>query len=497
MPRPAWTRPALATAALLAATATAAADDDDAHDDDYYSTSPERCAALRRWAERINGLAWAQSAAGAAGLLTCGAALLVIVGTRRDRGLAGRMLAGVLCSSAVFAVSDIVPTNAAHTAGALCETALVGPRYTDYGAACLPTAVMFLGVYASACYELMMVLVSIAVLETGKGDPLPRGVEATGHAGCVLTGVVAGAVFFGRCAAILAETASLVAANGDRHPSAWNSPADVARIDALNEASVGLPGVLWGVALAPVGLALVGWGRQQWLATRHLRELAAADAAARARDVGDLGLDRGVDTRARLREGLREAVAEVVAPLQPYVVVVFAFVIPQLVGVIPACQGQTTRASANALADPDGPLPCANVVAVPLAFRALALAAVFFWEPAARAALWDFRPLLGKVWGRMARGCCCYCGGGGFGREVRFPANVKREGDGEGGTRPRPASYGRADADVQLAGPNAMKMLAELDDAKAAREAAAAAGAGEVGSDPSASLLPYAAFVDE
>ena len=485
--------PALAATVLAAAVLTAAvlAVAAAADDDDLYATPPEKCAALRRYDERVNAMAWAQSAAGAAGLLACGAALLVVVGTRRDRGLAGRMLAGVLCSNAIFAVSDVVPANAVRTAGPLCGFNLVAPRLTDDAAACLPGAVMFLGVYASACYELLMVLVSIAVLETGRADPLHRGVEAAGHLGCVLAGVVAGAAYYGRCAALQAEMAALVAAHGDRSPAAWNSTTAAARYDRLGEAYDGLPGVLWGVALAPVGLALAGWGRQQWLAARYLRELAAADAATRALNAGDLGLDRGVDTRARLREGLREAVAEVVAPLQPYVVVIFAFAIPQLVGVTAACQAQTRRAFVAAAADPGGPLPCEHVVAVPLAFRALALVAVFFWEPTARVALWHFRALLGKAWGRVTRSC-----GGGYGREVQFPdAEVSDAatgadcGEARGGRRAE--SYRRADADVQLAGPNAMKMLAELDDAQATREAAAADGA-----DPSASLIPYAAFVD-
>ena len=118
----------------------------------------------------------------------------------------------------------------------LRTTSRVGPQNTDYGAGCSLSAVIFLGVCVSACYELLMVLVSIAVrphrvrggrglLQPVRGDP-------------------------GRLRR---------ASRGPRRPEHWGveQHRDAARLD---EAYTGLPGVLWGAALAPVGLALAGWG---------------------------------------------------------------------------------------------------------------------------------------------------------------------------------------------------------------------------------------------
>ena len=60
-----------------------------------------------------------------------------------------------------------------------------------------------------------------------------------------------------------------------------------------------------------------------------------------------------------------------------------------------------------------------------------------------------------------------------------------------GDGRARAGAYRRADAEVKLAELNAMKVSSTMS--RTTREAAAADGAG---SDPSASLIPYALFVD-
>ena len=474
-------------------------------DDDFYSLNPDACERQRQYLAGLNALAYTKSALGAVGMIACGAALLVIVGSRKDRTLAGRMLTGVFVSNFhgvfIYATADIVPTNAFHASGPKCWSRVVGPRYPDTVARCFPAALMFSGVYMSVFYELMMISVSIAALKSGR-SAIPKCPETAGHVVCTLAGIVAALVYFVRCRSMQEQMAALVAAYGDENFQGWNST-DVVRFQEVDEEFHHLPNVFWGWALVPEGVALVVWVYQQHLSRALQNEINAAAEKGWLRDSGDLvavmGLDRGFATRAVLLDQCRTAIRDVVGPLQPFVLVIFAFAIPQVVGVSPECQSETERSFHRSFENPDTALPCTFIASMVLSFRAMSLAAVFFWDASHRAALFRFWRLVGKVWSRLNGGCGTGPSGSGYGKLVQFRENEIDgiqlvETDGEG----RSSSFRRADNDVRLAGPETMAILFELDASQAARELATDTAAVErddvgsdVGSDPSASRVPY------
>ena len=93
---------------------------------------------------------------------------------------------------------------------------VVGPRATDVVATCLPTALMFFGVYCTTAYELMMVLVSTHALRTGSGA-IPWTWERALHLDCVGAGAAALLGYYLRCRAIELDDAALVAEAGAAH----------------------------------------------------------------------------------------------------------------------------------------------------------------------------------------------------------------------------------------------------------------------------------------
>ena len=141
------------------------------------------------------------------------------------------------------------------------------------------------------------------------------------------------------------ELESIIAAAGyTRH----FTPAQHIRGQVCAEASKALPGLLWGWALGPVLLALLCWVRQRLLYRAMLREI--GDAAARLREFEQVdmlaasGLDPSSDTRTRLLDLRKEAYDDVVQPLEPFVVVIILFAIPQIVGVTSGCQDESQAA---------------------------------------------------------------------------------------------------------------------------------------------------------
>ena len=206
--------------------------------------------------------------------------------------------------------------------------------------------------------------------------------------------------------------------------------------------------------------------------------------------------------QARLLELTRQAYDDVVKPLEMFVVVIFLFAAPQIVGITSGCKDQTqvavTQGYANIInheskahADNGAPLPCEYVIGLVMAFRAPVLAAVYLLpDPKIRAEALDIPTLCCKVWGKIA-GSCCGVRTAANGR-VRFPTNVidgvalvEAEGDG------RSTSFGTADHGVKRMGSIASRNLAELDfpDVGAAEEEEHAGDAGL--SDPANSQIPY------
>ena len=217
--------PLLAAAAAAAALAPgAAADGDD--DDDLYDSGPAVCDRVAPYNRRVNGLAIGQSVVGGVGAVLCGLAALHIAAHGRDRrSLATRLVLGVLLGNLVYAVTDAVPTNLFHVSGALCGDAVVGPRNTDVVAECLPTALMFFGVYCTTAYELMMVLVSTHALRTGSGA-IPRAWERALHLGCGGAGAAALLGYYLRCQALSLDLAALVAEAGAADYRNWTAAQD-------------------------------------------------------------------------------------------------------------------------------------------------------------------------------------------------------------------------------------------------------------------------------
>ena len=359
--------------------------------------------------------------------------------------------------------------------------------WTDTTGNCLPKAVMFLGVWSTTMYELTMVLVSTHVLRTGAAD-IPTRAERALHLLCVGAGVSALLGFYFRCHDVTLELAAEYAVDGDRR-SVIDADATVSEIHQRLKA---LPGLLWGWALGPVTLAFLGWIGQRVLYRSLLKEWADAAARNRAFDETDMmaavGLDPIVGIRAQLLGLTKQAYDDVVKPLERYVVVIFLFAVPQVVGLTEACVEQTQVAfeqgwygDANT-----APLPCENVVELVMAFRAAVLAAVYLLpDPQVRAEAFDIPELCRKVWAKAAG-----TGGGG----VRFPKNeldgialvpVDQHG--------QSTSFGKADLDIHRMGSMASRNLAELDFGTTCDDAGEARGEDDDdhSMDPTNSRLPY------
>ena len=469
-------------------------------DDDFYSVGEAKCDLRRPYLRRLNGLTIERSTVGAVGAILCLLAVMHIYGYGLSkRSLATRLTLGMLVSNFVVAVCDIVPTHLFRLSGELCGFFVIGPRNTETATNCLPAAVGFLGVWSTTMYELMMVWVSIHALRTGKGS-IPATRERALHLLCVGAGVAALLGYFSRCQDLGDDVASLEAevyAAEGRHGNF--STAQKTRHDQLFEAYEALPAQLWGWALGPVVLAFLSWIFQRLLHHEMVQGWEDAKARHRAFEQTDalaaIGLDPSSDTGAKLLELIKLAYDEVVQPLELFVVVIFLFTVPQIIGVTPGCKGQTQATFDQGYAgNADAPLPCEWVVALVMAFRAPVLAAAYLLpDPKVRAEAFDIPTLCRKVWGKVAGRCGCgrrTAASGG----VRFPSNeidgialVEAEGEG------RSASFGKADHDVKRMGFMASRNLAKLDfpDAATAEEEAEE-HAGDAGpSDPADSQIPY------
>ena len=297
------------------------------------------------------------------------------------------------------------------------------------------------------------------------------------HLACIGTGFAALLAYYFRCRDIKLGLAALVAATHDRL-SGWN-PVQTNEGDQLHQYLTALPGLLWGWALGPVAVALLCWTYQRLLYNAMVRGWRAATARNEVRDAMSglviAGLDPTVRSRRVLLELRKQAYTEVVRPLEPYIVVIFMFAIPQTVGVTQTCQRQTQATFvAGYSGDADAELPCENIVQFVLSFRAVALVIVYLWDRKVRAEALDIPELCRRL-------CRRRTGGGGG---VRFPdteldevALVPTEGVG------RSTSFGKADTDIKRMGSMASKRLAEMS--------TMSAGDGQDIPAPADSQIPY------
>jgi hypothetical protein len=169
--------------------------------------------------------------------------------------------------------------------------------------------------------------------------------------------------------------------------------------------------------------------------------------------------------------------------------VILAFALPQIVAVTAGCQAQTQRAFEQGDAGvADAALPCENVAAFVLAWRAVFLGLLYLLpDPTVRAQALDVPELCRRAWRRLV-------GASAGGDRIRFAASAELDGAGlvpaDADAEGRPGSYGRADRDVERMGAMACERLFELDDAAAA---SAQAEADEDGADrdPADSQIPY------
>ena len=449
-----------------------------AFDDDYYTTTAIDCDQIRPYHRRLNALTIARSVAGGIAVLLCTLSAMHIFGHGRDRrSLPTRLALGMLLANLVYAITDAIPVHLVHLSGDLCGFTAIGPHWTETNAECLPTAVMFFGAWCTTMYELAMVLVSTRALRTGV-SVLPAHHERAIHLICIGPGVAALLGFFIRCREILLEIAAIV--EEADYKNRGFSDAQAARFHQAHEANRALPGLLWGWALGPVVLAFLSWIYQRRLYRSLLKDWKDARARHRAFVSTDvlamIGLERGPETRSRLLQLRREAYTEVVERLEPYIVVIFVFAIPQAIGVSAWCWHQTQSAFQQGEdGNANGPMPCENTVQLVLSFRSIALAMVYLWDPTTRAEAFDIPELFRRSWARIA-------GTGRTSGGVRFPANeidgialVPVEGEG------RSTSFAKADTDVERMGFMASRSLRELD---------AAADTGHDGG-PAGSKIPY------
>ena len=425
-------------------------------DDDFYHNPAARCHELTPYLRRLNALTMATSVVGAVALVLCTLSVThIIMHGRHKRSLPTRLVLGVLLSNLVFAITDMIPTNLKRLSGTLCGLTAIGPRRTEVVAGCFPNAVLFFGVYCTTMYELMMVLLTTHALHAGVGD-IPARRERAVHLACLGTGVAALVGYYTRCRHLELEQAALNAAHGDRTDN-W-TPAQTNQANQLEQTFWALPGLLWGWALGPVAVALLAWVYQRLLYAKMMKEWRGARARNQAFDattgVVKAGLDTTVRSRSLLLELQKQAHNEVVKPLEPYVVVIFAFSVPQIVGVTRLCQTQTQDAYHTAYdGDGDVALPCEAIVRFVMSFRPIALAMVYLWDPKIRAEAWDIPKVFRKLQNRRA--------GGGWGIGVRFPEN-ELDGVALVSTVGRSTSCGKADTDIKRMGSMASKRLAEM-----------------------------------
>ena len=144
-------------------------------------TPAEQCAAIQVFLGKFNAVAIATSVSGGVAFIGCAAVGVVIYAHNRDlRSLANRVLLGVFGANGVFAAALVVPFSLHYTSGPDCGDRVVGTQLTNIPGNCLPGACVYGGLYASACFELLMVAVSIAALRSGSSN-IPRSVEVTAH----------------------------------------------------------------------------------------------------------------------------------------------------------------------------------------------------------------------------------------------------------------------------------------------------------------------------
>ena len=464
----------------------------DPDDDDAYSHTAGVCEANETYDSKVNGIVIGRMVVGGVGVLLCGLAMMHIYGHgRHKRSLAVRLQLGMLAFNFIFAVADVTPTNLRQLSGTYCTTAVLSDgRHEDIAGRCVPRAVSFLGVYGTTMYELMMVLVSVHTLRTDRSGIPPRH-ERGLHLLCVGAGVAAATGFFVRCRELNRGMAAIIAeADYKQSASTWTG-AERLRYDQLLGAAADLPGLLWGWALAPVALALVCWAYQRVLYRALLKAWTGAAAQNTAFEASDplalIGLDPGSDTRAKLLQLRRGGYDEVVKPLEPYVIIIFLFAIPQIVALSRACADQTEAAIDSSrtvaiAATSDAGLPCLYVVEFAMAWRAVALAAVYLLpDPKSRAEAFAVSELCRRVCARLLAAVAASCSRRSAlaGDGVHFPDN---EIDGialvplEQGAG-RSSSFRKADRDIERMGSMASRNLTSLD-------LAAAAVAHEAGDHP-------------
>ena len=479
----------------------------DPDDDDAYSVTADECDAKARvvYDSKVNGLVIGRMVVGGVGVLLCGLAMMHIYGHgRHKRSLAVRLQLGMLAFNFIFAVADVTPHNLRHLSGEHCGSAVLSDgRHADIAGQCLPDTVSFLGVYGTTMYELMMVLVSVHTLRTDRSDVPPRH-ERGLHLLCVGAGVAAATGYFVRCRDLNREMAAILA-DANYEASARNWPG-ATRYDQLLGAAADLPGVLWGWALAPVALALVCWAYQRVLYRALLKAWKGAAAQNTAFAASDLlaviGLDPDSDTRARLLQLRRRGYEEVVKPLEPYVIIIFLFAMPQIVALSRACVDQTEAAVDISItlalnqATSHADRPCLYVVELVMAWRAVALAAVYLLpDPQTRAEAFSVPELCRRVWARLSAVVAASCSrrsalaGGG----VRFPDNeingialVPLEQNAG-----RSSSFRKADRDIERMGSMASRNLTSLDLAAATVAHEAGDQTHRATMDPADSQIPY------
>ena len=316
-------------------------------DDDWYTAPTEFCDNAVPYLRRLNALAGATLATDGMGAVLCGWAILHIYAYRRDvRSLATRLVLGMLLSNLVFAGACVAATRFRHISGPRCGQFVIGgARRTDVVANCFPAALMAFGVWATTMYELMMVLLSTHALRSRTGS-VPQRAERALHTLCIVAGVAALLGYYLRCRDLELQQAGGKIAAVDYHYKA----ASASQLQAYREivrASVSLRGVLWGWALGPAALATLGWIYQRLLYRALLKDWARATARNDNFEEADamvmIGLDPQSETRSKLLQLRKEAYDDVVKPLEPYIVVIILFMIPQAIAVSKECQVQTKK----------------------------------------------------------------------------------------------------------------------------------------------------------
>ena len=373
----------------------------------------------------INAIVFATAMVGGASAAACLAVAMAIVAHSRDRvSMRDRIVVGLMLTNALYSTANTIPLNALHSGIVDCGRLAMSFEAIRFG-----RALWFCGKYGLVSFELFIMLASIRALQRGI-SAVSRRAEAAMHTVCWCLAVTAFAVFCALCARIDTDGYA-VSMENEAYTNAYNHaganddldddvPSVAASFSFENgrreyDALVRDMLVAWD---ALVGLAVVLWIVLRVMhhhALRILRSEVVAASEAQARDVWAGTRRSGWEAKHRLLEAHRNAFNEVAKPLEPYIAVFVLFAAPAFVMSTTFCTNHSgaiatggTGSVSSAGVSTDFTFETCDVwCEFVLAFRSLAVVAVYLVSRERRAELVAVRSTCRKLSVRAAK--CIMC----------------------------------------------------------------------------------------